>query len=89
MQGLDSVFVSKFREVFGRTKFSYGHTGHLHHKVVKETNLMILEQHPTLAEPDAYASRGGYMSQCNSSVITYHKDYGEVGRITISPDMLK
>jgi len=89
MQGLDSVFASKFRAVFGRTKYSYGHTGHLHHKVVKETNLMILEQHPTLAEPDAYASRGGYMSQCNSSVITYHKDYGEVGRITISPDMLK
>jgi len=28
MEGIDSVFVSKFREVFGRTKHSYAHTGH-------------------------------------------------------------
>lgn len=89
MVGLDSVFVAKFREVFGRTVHSYAHTGHLHHRDLKETNLMIVEQHRTLAGADAYASRGGWMSGRSSTVITYHKDYGEVGRITISPDMLK
>jgi hypothetical protein len=88
MSGLDAVFVAKFRDVFGRTKHSYAHTGHLHHRDLKETNLMIVEQHRTLAGADAYASRGGWMSGRSSTVITYHKEYGEVGRITVSPEML-
>lgn len=89
MAGIDAVFVAKFREVFGRTKFSYAHTGHLHHRDLKETNLMIVEQHRTLAGADAYASRGGWMSGRSSTVITYHRQYGEVNRITVSPEMLK
>jgi len=86
--GLDTVFAAKFRDVFGRTKHSYAHTGHLHHRDLKETNLMIVEQHRTLAGADAYAARGGWMSGRSSTVITYHKEYGEVGRITVSPEML-
>lgn len=89
MDSLDTVFVAKFRDVFGRTKHSYAHTGHLHHKVVKETNLMIIEQHRTLAAPDAHASRGGWMSGRSADVITYHRKHGEVSRLTISPEMLK
>jgi len=85
---VDDVFVSKFREVFGRTKHSYGHTGHLHFKEVKETNLMIIEQHRTLASKDAYASRGGYHSGRDAQVITYHSEFGEVGRSIISPEMV-
>lgn len=88
MSGLDAVFVAKFRDVFGRTKHSYAHTGHLHHRDLKETNLMIVEQHRTLAGADAYASRGGWMSGRSSTVITYHREHGEVGRITVSPEML-
>lgn len=85
---IDTVFAAKFRDVFGRTKFSYGHMGHLHSVDVKETNLMIVEQHRTLAAPDAYASRGGWMSGRDAKVITYHKDYGEVARSVISFDMV-
>lgn len=80
---LDDVFVAKFREVFGRTKFSYAHTGHLHHVEVKETNLMVVEQHRTLAAPDAHASRGGWMSGRDAKVITYSKKHGEDGRVTV------
>ncbi len=83
------VFVAKFRDVFGRTKHSYAHLGHLHHVDIKENNLMIVEQHRTLAAPDAYASRGGWISGRDAKVITYHKAYGEVGRLTINSDMLK
>jgi len=85
---VDSVFAAKFREVFGRTKFAYGHTGHLHHDEVKETNLMTMEQHETLAAPDAHASRGGWMSGRSAKVITYSKRHGEVGRLRISSNML-
>lgn len=84
---IHDVFAAKFREVFGRTKYSYAHMGHMHHIEVKETNLMVVEQHRTLAAPDAYASRGGWISGRSASVITYHKQFGEVGRITLSPQV--
>ena len=83
------VFAAKYREVFGRTKFSYAHTGHFHSKELKETNLMIVEQHRTLAAPDAYAARGGWISGRDASVITYHKKYGEVSRSVISFNMIE
>lgn len=86
---VSDVFVAKFRDVFGRTQHSYAHLGHLHHVDIKENNLMIVEQHRTLAAPDAYASRGGWISGRDAKVITYHKKYGEVGRLTINSDMLK
>lgn len=86
--GIDAVFVAKFREVFGRTKYAYAHMGHLHHIDVKETNLMVVEQHRTLAAKDAYASRGGWMSDRDAQVITYSKVWGEVGRVRVSAHML-
>lgn len=85
---VSEVFYGKFREMLGRTKYSYAHTGHLHHQRVDETSIMTVEQHNTLAAPDAYAAHGGWMSKRNAKVITYHKDYGEWERTTISPDML-
>ncbi len=85
---IDDVFTSKFRDVFGRTKYSYGHMGHMHHQFLKETNLMIVEQHRTLSAPDAYASRGGYMSGRSACVITYHKDHGEVSRNVINNNIV-
>lgn len=83
------VFVAKYREMFGRTKYAYAHLGHLHSIDVKENNLMIVEQHRTLAAPDAYAARGGWLSGRDAKVITYHRNFGEVSRITINSDMLK
>lgn len=85
---IDEVMVSKFREVFGRTKYSYAHMGHYHHTRLKESNLMTVEQHRTLTAKDAYSSRSGYMSVRDAKVITYHKNYGEVARVTISPHMV-
>lgn len=83
---LPSVFASKFRAMFGRTKHAYGHIGHYHHGEVKESALMVVEQHRTLAAKDAYASRGGYLSGRSAAAITYHKKYGEVSRIVLSPE---
>lgn len=86
---IDDVFAAKFREVFGRTKYSYAHMGHLHHNEVKETSLMLVEQHRTLAAPDAYASRSGWMSGRDAKIITYSKRFGEVARLTLSPNMVR
>lgn len=85
---IDSVFAAKFRPIFGRTAHAYAHMGHMHHDWKLETNLMTVEQHRTLASPDAYASRGGWLSARSASVITYDKEHGEVGRITLTPEMV-
>ena len=89
IKNIDNVFVGKYKKEFGNSKYVYGHTGHMHHELKLETNLMVLEQHRTLASKDAYASRGGYLSGRDAKVITYHKDFGEVGRNTININMIK
>jgi hypothetical protein len=86
---VSQVFAAQFREVFGRTTYAYAHMGHLHSIDVKENNLMVVEQHRTLAAPDAYAARGGWLSGRDAKVITYHSSFGEVSRLTISSDMLR
>lgn len=85
---IDSVFVAKFREEFGRTERAYAHMGHMHHIDQKETNLMVVEQHRTLAAQDAYASRGGWMSGRDAQVITYCKVYGERARRRIPAQLV-
>lgn len=89
VKNIDHVWTAKFREVFGRTEYSYGHLGHLHHRNMIESTLMTVEQHPTMAAPDAYASRGGWLSKRAAHVMTYHKQYGEVGRLAVTPEMLE
>lgn len=86
---IEPVMIAKFRKAFGDSEYSYAHVGHLHHQKLVESRNMIVEQHRTLAAKDAYASRGGWMSGRSANVITYSADYGEVGRLTISPEMLK
>jgi hypothetical protein len=83
------VFVSMFREMYGRTKYAYAHMGHLHHLDIKENNLMIVEQHRTISPNDAFGARGGYLSGRDAKVITYHKGYGEVSRLTINSRMVE
>lgn len=87
-QNIDDVFVSKFRDVFGRTEFSYAHMGHFHSDKVIESNLMKVRQHRTLASPDAYASRGGWMSGRSADLLEYHREFGEIGRYTIPVGIL-
>ena len=88
LENVDSVFVGKFREMFGRCQHNYGHVGHLHSDGVVETNLMKVERHRTLAPRDAYASKGGWLSGRDAKVISYHREFGEVSRIILSPEMV-
>lgn len=82
VKNVDSILVGKFRKVYGRTSLSYAHTGHRHSDELKTTDLMKVEQHETLAAPDAYGSN--WLSGRSAKVITYHKDFGEDGRVILS-----
>jgi len=88
MGEMDRVVTAKFREVFGRTKYSYGHSGHLHHEHVKETQLMTWKQHRTLAAPDAHASRHGYSAGREATVEFYSRTQGRVGSAVVTPGMV-
>lgn len=89
IEEVDRTMAAEFRELFGRTRYSYCHLGHLHHWASKESELMTVERHGTLSARDSYASRHGYSAARQAQVITYHAQHGYVGRQIITPEMLE
>lgn len=85
VKDVDVTLTAKFRREFAQCEHFYAHTGHFHHLQRRETALMVVEQHRTLAAPDAYASRGGWISGRSTDVITYDANRGEVCRVTVRP----
>lgn len=86
---LPLLFASQFPEAWGRTKRREIHCGHRHHRDEKEYNGVTVIQHPTLAARDAYAARGGWIADRAAQAITYHRKWGQVGRVSICPEMLQ
>ena len=84
---LPALFAAQFRELWGQSKRAYIHTGHRHHKEVREHPGAEVHQHPTLAARDAYAARGGWWSERKITAITYHTTHGEVATNTVTPEM--
>lgn len=85
---LPLLMASKFSEMWGRTKKRVCHTGHEHHLDEKEHSGMTVHQHRTLAAPDAYTTRHGYMSEREACAITYSAKLGMRARNYVSPEML-
>lgn len=81
-KNVDSILAGKFRQVYGRTSQSYAHIGHKHSDELITTDLMKVERHETLAAPDVYGSN--WLSGRSAKVITYHKAWGEDGRVILS-----
>lgn len=86
---LPGLLAAQFSQMWGRTRKRYCHTGNLHHAEEKEHSGMTVIQHPTLAARDAYAARGGWFADRAMSAITYHRKFGQVGRVTVCPEMLQ
>lgn len=85
---LHGVFAAGFPEMWGSTKYRYGHCGHMHHTQSKEDMGITITQHPTLSAKDAYAARGGWFAERKAACITYHKDHGQVGIVNVTPEMV-
>jgi hypothetical protein len=86
---LPLLFAAQFPEIWGTTKRREIHCGHRHHRDEKEYNGVTVVQHPTLAARDAYAARGGWIADRAAQSITYHREYGQVGRVSVTPEMLQ
>lgn len=86
---LAPVLAAQYAPIWGRTIYRYAHMGHQHHYYEKEHNGMTVAQHPTLASRDAYAARGGWFAVRATNAVTYHAEFGQVARFTITPEMVK
>ena len=87
-EALPLLFAAQFPAEWGRTRKREIHCGHRHHRDEKEYNGAVVIQHPTLAARDAYAARGGWIADRAAQAITYHKRFGQVGRVSVCPEML-
>jgi hypothetical protein len=85
---LPLLFAAQFSKMWGETTKRYCHTGHRHHVEEKEHSGMTVLQHPTLAARDAYSARGGWINERAAQAITYHRDWGQVGRVMVTPEMI-
>ena len=85
---LPLLSAAQFPQVWGATTKRYAHVGHRHHVEEKEHSGMKVVQHATLAARDAYAARGGWISERQVVAISYHSTHGEVARNTVTPEML-
>jgi hypothetical protein len=84
-EGLAGVMAADVPDMWAQaTAERHWLTGHVHSKHWWDFRGCSLETLRTLAPEDAYANRAGYRSRQDSVVITYHKDFGEIARATVS-----
>jgi hypothetical protein len=80
---LNQVMATDRKEDWGQTEHRYWLTGHIHHISRKEYHGVVVETFRTLAGKDAWHAAQGYRSGRDMVRITYHEDFGEVGRETL------
>ena len=89
MEQLPGVMAAQFPKQWGNTTKRYCHTGDKHHAKESDNFGMHVIQHPTLAARDAYAARGGWFSERFMQALVFHRRFGMVGRVIVSPEMLE
>jgi hypothetical protein len=88
LENLPLLFAAQFAAMWGATTKRYAHVGHRHHKDEKEHEGMTVFQHETIAARDAHSARHGWVSGRSVTSVTYHSEFGEVARNTVTPEML-
>lgn len=73
---------------WGESDFRVWRTGHVHHDQRKEFTGFIFESYQTLAAKDAYHHAHGYRSKRSMSMITTHKEFGEIDRRPVSIEQI-
>jgi hypothetical protein len=76
----------EYAVLWGKTKFRYLFTGHLHHHKSQDIGGLQWEQLPAITARDAYTVSNAYVSRARLTGITYHRDRGEIARVVIGPE---
>lgn len=74
----------EWAEMWGRTRYRFYFTGHMHHSKMQDIGGVQVEQMRAAAPRDAYAASHSYSSRSELQAITYHRDNGEVSRVKVS-----
>jgi len=74
----------EFAEAWGRTKYRFLFTGHLHSHKSQDIGGMKWEQLRAVAERDAYAVSHAYSGRAQLQAITYDRTRGEVQRVSVN-----
>jgi hypothetical protein len=80
---MPGIMAHRRAEDWGLTKFRFIHGFHLHHsaKIATEGNGVICEVHQAPIPQDAWHFGSGFISGRSLQAITYHREFGEIGRV--------
>lgn len=73
-----------YPEMWGRTKYRFLFTGHLHHSKMQDIGGVQYEQLRAVTSKDAYATAHAYSARAQLQAITFHRDKGEVSRTKVT-----
>ena len=74
----------RWAELWGRTRYRFLFTGHLHHHKSQDIGGLHWEQLRAVTAKDAYATAHAYSARAEMQAITYHKERGEVSRVKVA-----
>ncbi|SIT15813.1 hypothetical protein [Paracoccus saliphilus] len=83
-QQMVMFLADQYAEQWGRTRFRYMFSGHLHHHKSQEFSGCVWEQLRAVAPRDAYAVVHAYAGRAEMQAITYSKEHGEVQRVKVA-----
>lgn len=72
-----------FAPIWGRTRYRYLWTGHLHHHKSQDVGGLQWEQLRAVAARDAYSVSHAYSARAQMQAVTYHREKGEVQRFKV------
>ena len=93
MQNLPLIMAADKPELWGSTEYRYWWTGHIHYSKTQaavsaqDFTGCSVESFRVLAPEDAWARQKGYRAQRDMKAIILHREYGEVARGTVTPEM--
>lgn len=89
MDKLPMIMAADRPEDWGETEYRYWWTGHIHHDSMKDFVGCRVESLRVLAGPDAWTAQMGYRQKREMKAIILHRDFGEVARHIVNPEMLE
>lgn len=88
LEQLGEIMACDQPDAWGRTKHRHWFTGHIHTKTVIERPGCTIESVRILPPADAYAYFNAYRSGRGMNSIVFHRQFGEVARNVVNPEMI-
>jgi hypothetical protein len=86
---LPLIMATDHPELWGRTRYRYIWTGHIHHDSQKDFEGCRWESFRVLPPPDAWAANKGYRPMRDMKAIVLDREHGEVERHIVNPGMFR